>query len=365
MRYFILAGEKSGDQHGANVLRHLNGLDPEAEVFAWGGSALEAEGAKILKSYQSLAFMGVLDVLLHLGRLRRAFKELKQQWESIQPEAVIFIDYGGFNLRAAKMAKGMGIPTHFYIAPKVWAWNYGRIHKIKAYIDVLYVIFPFEVPLFQAQGIKTHYVGNPVLDAVASTQENGQLPCQGEYIALLPGSRKQEIKAAMPLFKALQAACPEYTYWVMGVEEHQALLERFGLKVRYEKNFDFLKQARMAIVTSGTASLETALLGVPQVVVYRTDPIFYRLASWVIRIPYIALPNIIAEKALVPELIQEKFSVINMKACIQDLYPLESTQRKEQLQDLETLKLKMGPKGAGAWTAEALFKEIKLQKGNL
>ena len=226
MKYFILAGEKSGDLHGSNLISEITQLDKDAVIQAWGGDSMSKQGAEVLIHHNQLAIMGILGVIQNLQRLKGLFKTFAQQIDSFQPDAVIFIDYGGFNLKAAKIAKKKGFQTHFYIAPKVWAWNKGRVDELKKWIDHLYVIFPFELKLFREAGIRTEYVGNPLQDSIQAFKPNAKFSLKGKkYIALLAGSRKQEIKTALPLFESLAEANPDLSFVIAGLSELKELYQ--------------------------------------------------------------------------------------------------------------------------------------------
>lgn len=355
MKYFILAGEKSGDLHGSNLIQEIKHLDKDAIIQAWGGDAMASQGAQILIHHNQLAIMGILGVIQNLQRLKGLFKTFGEQINQFRPDAIIFIDYGGFNLKAAKIAKKKGFQTHFYIAPKVWAWNKGRVDELKKWIDHLYVIFPFELKLFRDAGIATEYVGNPLQDAIQSFKPNASFALKGKsYIALLAGSRKQEIKTALPLFEQLANENPDLSFIIAGISEWKELYQT-AIPVLYDQTYDVVQQAEIAIVTSGTATLETALLNTPQIVVYKTDWVFYSLAKIVIQIKYISLVNIILDKLAVPELIQAKFSVDHMTAWMRDLLTKGKTYR-QQKEDYKNLQELVGKAGASKKTAELIYK---------
>lgn len=354
MKYFILAGEKSGDLHGSNLIQEIKKLDSEALIQAWGGDHMKNQGAEIRIHHNQLAIMGILGVIQNIQRLKGLFKTFNEQIEAFQPDAVIFIDYGGFNLKAAKMAKKKGFQTHFYIAPKVWAWNKGRVGELKKWIDHLYVIFPFELTLFREAEITTEYVGNPLQDAIQSFVPNEQFSLKGKkYIALLAGSRKQEIKTALPLFEQLAKKNPDLSFVIAGISDWKELYQT-NIPVLFDQTYDVIQQAEMAIVTSGTATLETALLNTPQIVVYKTDWVFYSLAKMVIQIKYISLVNIILDKLAVPELIQAKFSVEHMTACMRDLLTKGKTYQNQKKAYLELQKV-VGNAGASKKTAALIY----------
>jgi lipid-A-disaccharide synthase len=358
MKYFILAGEKSGDLHGSHLIQEIRQLDPQAEIRAWGGEGMEAAGAEILIHHKELAIMGLLGVLQNLARLKGLFHRFGQQIEAFKPDTIVFIDYGGFNLKAARIAKLKGFHTQFYIAPKVWAWNKGRIDDIKKWIDELYVIFPFELNLFQEKGVNTHYVGNPLQDAVCHFKANEQFLTKNQlekpYIALLAGSRKQEIKSAMPVFNQLKMENPQWNFVVAGLREWQELYSAYSVPIVYDQTYDLLSHAQAAVVTSGTATLETGLFQVPQIVVYKTDWLFYSLAKLLVKIRFISLVNIILDKLAVPELIQVEFTSQHIQWRLKELLDPKSLVRKQQLSDYDQLVKLIGPAGASKKTAQLI-----------
>jgi lipid-A-disaccharide synthase len=231
MKYFILAGEKSGDLHGSNLVKEIRLIDKKAEIIGWGGDQMTSAGVEILVHHQELAIMGILGVLKNLFRLNKLFNLFTTQILEFQPETIIFIDYGGFNLKAAKIAKQNGFYTQFYIAPKVWAWNKSRIDSIKKWVDQLYVIFPFELELFKEKGISTHYIGNPLKDAIDAFIPNKAFKDKkNAYVALLAGSRRQEIMASLPIFEELVNTSPNIDFIIAGVYEFKDLYENFNIK---------------------------------------------------------------------------------------------------------------------------------------
>lgn len=368
MKYFLLAGEKSGDLHGSNIIKAIKLQDPDAQFFAWGGELMEEAGANLLMHYKEMSIMGIIGVIKNLRRIKHFFQLVKGQLLDIQPDTVLFIDYGGFNLKAAKIAKQLGFHTQFYIAPKVWAWNYARIYAVKKWIDELYVIFPFEKAIFEKEGISTHFEGNPIMDEIKSFQKDLNFVSSEKlnkpYIALLPGSRKQEITKLLPIFEALAEQNPQFTFVVAGVKELQELFADTSLKVVYGKTYQIVSHAQMAIVCSGTATLETALLQTPLVVVYKTDPLFYRLAKWFVKLNYISLVNIILNKPAIPELIQSEASVERITEKINQLFPEESSIRKLQLTDFKTLYAQMGDDKVSDRLAKIMVEKTKQFLGN-
>ena len=368
MKYFILAGEKSGDLHGSNLVKSIFKQDPNAIIKSWGGDEMIVAGAEVLVHHRDLSIMGIIGVLKNLVRLKRLFKLFEHQISEFHPDTIIFIDYGGFNLKAAKIAKLARFHTQFYIAPKVWAWNYSRVKTIKKWIDELYVIFPFEKKLFESEGIHTHYEGNPIMDEIASFHKDesfkitNNLPAN--YIALLPGSRKQEINSLLPLFLNLMKANPSYQFVIAGVEEFKGEFEQSGIPVIYQNTYQVLANSQMAIVCSGTATLETALLNIPLVVVYKTDPIFYFLAKTFIKIKYISLVNIILNKLAIPELIQQELTVTNLTNEIKYLFEHDQLRRITQLENFKQLRELIGEKGASDRVAQLMIEKAKLFSNN-
>ena len=362
MKYFILAGEKSGDLHGSNLVKEISLIDKKAEIIGWGGNQMKSAGVEILVHHQELAIMGILGVLKNLFRLNKLFNLFTAQILEFQPDTIIFIDYGGFNLKAAKIAKQNGFYTQFYIAPKVWAWNKSRIHSIKKWVDQLYVIFPFELELFKEKGISTHYIGNPLKDAIEAFIPNIEFNDKNNaYVALLAGSRRQEIKASLPVFEELVNTSPNIDFIIAGISEFKGLYENCNIKVVYDQTYDVLTCSSAAVVTSGTATLETALLNIPQIVVYKTDWLFYNLAKMVIKINYISLVNIILDKPAVPELIQSDFTTKNIHAWLLKLLDKKSFEYRNQKSEYENLIKLIGPTGASKIAAEKIVLFAKNQ----
>lgn len=318
MKYYIIAGEASGDLHGANLIKGIKLSDPEAEFRFWGGDKMEeaSDGVKPVKHYRETAIMGFTAVILNLRKIQGFFKLCKQDIAEWQPDAVIYIDYPGFNLKMAKWTKLRGIKTLYYISPKVWAWKEGRVKAMKQYLDKLYVIFPFEVEWFKQRGIEAHYVGNPLLDEIEARKankeaENQENKTKKPIIALVAGSRKMEVQHNLPVMVEVMRQFPEYQGVVTGVDwldekiYTKALGKNTDVKVVYGKTYKTLEQASAALVTSGTATLETALLDVPQVVCYRGPSVSMTIARMILqgRIKWISLVNIIMQRTAVKELV--------------------------------------------------------------
>ncbi len=317
MKYYIIAGERSGDLHGSNLVKALVKRDPEALLKGFGGDEMKQAGVQISVHYKEMAFMGFLSLTTSLYKIFRMISFCKKDILSFKPDAIILIDYGGFNMKIAKFAKREGIKTIYYIPPKVWAWYQSRAWKLKERVDKLFVILPFEKDFFKKYDCEVNYVGNPVLDAVKSYQPKAdflvrhQLNIEKKIVALLPGSRSLELKRIAPLMADLAARNPEVQFVVAAVrnlapELYGLLRNVHNVQFVEEETYDLLNYAHAAIVTSGTATLETALFKVPQVVVYKVGALEYLIANALVSVPHISLVNLIAGREVIKELIQGK-----------------------------------------------------------
>nr|MCU0409553.1 lipid-A-disaccharide synthase [Bacteroidales bacterium] len=313
MKYFIIAGEQSGDLHGSNLIRGLKEADPQAVIECWGGDLMEAAGARLLVHYSRTAFMGFVSVLKNIGAIRRNFALCKQHINDFTPDVVILIDYPGFNLRMAEFAKKNSFRTFWYISPKLWAWNEKRVEKIRKHVDRMFIIFPFEVGFYAKHGIDVSYFGNPLVDEIARRTASFDTPADirkrigaGDrpVIALLAGSRKHEIEHVLPEMAAVAARFPRYQFVLAGVRNipgsiYERILNNSDIKLVREMTYEVLSVAEAALVTSGTATLETALLGIPQVVCFKGDFVSMLIAWIVIKVKYISLVNLIMEREVV------------------------------------------------------------------
>lgn len=319
MRYYIIAGEASGDLHASSLIAELKKLDKQAEFRAWGGDLMKAQGATIVKHYNELAFMGFSKVIANLPSILRNLAKCKRDLKAFKPDRLILVDYPGFNLRIAKFAHRKGFRVDYYISPKVWAWKSSRIKQIKKYVTHMLTIFPFEKSFYEKFNIEVAYVGNPLVEKVdlfesipiIEFREKNNLD-KRPIIALFPGSRAQEIKRMLPGMLEIVDDFSDYQFVIAAVPNlqlfwHTKAVNKNSLKILVNQNYDLLKHARAAIVTSGTATLEAALFKVPQLVCYQTDLITYKLAKKLLKIHYISLVNIILDKESVKELIQLKF----------------------------------------------------------
>lgn len=323
MKYYIVAGEASGDLHASNLMKAIKARDPEAQFRCWGGDLMEAAGGDIVKHYRELAFMGFWEVFTNLNTVLRNIRICETDILLYEPDALILVDYPGFNLRIADFAKSNGLKVYYYISPQIWAWKKGRIKKIKRCVDEMMVILPFEKDFYAKQGMDVHYVGHPLLDAVSKDLKDNEDVKQfrtqhqlddREIIALLPGSRKQEILAILPQMLKMVDLYPQYQF-VLSVVNWQPkslydkLLNGKSVKCVSGSAYPLLASAKAAIVASGTATLETAMIGTPQVVCYAGSEISYLIAKNLIKgINYISLPNLIMDKKVVTELIQHDFN---------------------------------------------------------
>ncbi len=372
MRYFIIAGEQSGDLHGSNLVRGLKEFDKESEVFCWGGDLLEGAGAKVLKHYKDLAFMGFVAVIKNLGTISKNLALCKKQITELSPDVIIFVDYPGFNLRMAEWAKKTGFRTFYYISPKLWAWNERRVAKIKKNIDRMYIIFPFEVEFYKKHGITVEYLGNPLVDEterrVALFPPKNDIRSElrlteKPLIALLAGSRKHEIELVLPQMKKALVHFPDYQFVLAGVknisdELYKKIIGDSPIRLIKDKTYEILHLADAALVTSGTATLEAAIMGTPQVVCYKGD-FFSMLIAWmVIKVKYISLVNLIMGAEVIRELVQydlnEKNLIVELKAILQD-----GSKRKKILADYKALKERIGPSGASSRVAERMVNELR------
>lgn len=327
MKYYIIAGEASGDLHGSNLIREIKKLDNIADIRAWGGDLMEYAGAKVVKHYRDLAFMGFIEVIKNIGTIISNLKFCKQDIASFKPDVVILIDYPGFNLRIAEWAKQQGLKVVYYISPQVWAWKESRVKKIRKSVDKMLVILPFEKNFYRKWNFEVEYVGHPLADVVDSAQnEIDPLPGailsplnENNIVALLPGSREQEVMKKLPVMLEVSKSFPEYRFVVAKAPSlsdafYDKLLDQYkNVRSIRNKTYQLLLQSKAALVTSGTATLETALFGVPEVVCYKGSNISYQIAKRLVKVKYISLVNLIMDKEVVKELIQDDMNVDNVK----------------------------------------------------
>lgn len=341
MRYYIIAGERSGDLHGGNLVKALRMYDPQGSFRGLGGEYMKEAGVDLNVHYGEMAFMGMTELLANLGKIRRYIRKCKRDIGQYKPDVLVLIDYGGFNRRIARFGRKQGIKVFYYIPPKVWAWYQGRAWELKANVDRLFVILPFEKEFYKRFDWDVDYVGNPVLDAVRAHQrdegflEREDLLGDEPIVALLPGSRRQEVELIVPVMAEVAKSNPAYRFVVALVDNlNPALYDdlRPLPNVRFvsNKTYDLLLHARAAVVTSGTATLETALFHVPQVVVYRASVVSYLLAKWVVKVPFISLVNLIAGREVVKEFIQGE---ANASTVTQELRRLMDGERRQAVSE--------------------------------
>ncbi len=328
MKYYIIAGERSGDLHASNLMKALKQEDSSAEFRFWGGDYMQAVGGEMVVHYRELAFMGFLEVLLNLFTISKFINQCKKDISVYQPDVLVLVDYGGFNLKIAKYAKSIGLKVVYYISPKVWAWNQKRAFKIKDRVDKMLCILPFEVEFYKKFDWEVEYVGNPVVEAVNNHKANNQFleehSLVNEIIAVLPGSRKQELNKILPTIASVIEKFPDRQFVVAGVnnlpiEMYQPIAKYENVKLIFEKTYDLLKYAKAAIVCSGTATLETALFNTPQVVIYKTSPVSYAIGKRVVKVKYMSLVNLIVNEEIVPELLQHECTTERITTELQHL----------------------------------------------
>ena len=371
MKYYIIAGEPSGDLHAGNLIRALRTKDAHATFRAWGGELMEAQGAEIVKHYRDLAFMGFAEVIMNLRTILKNIEFCKADIEQFKPDVIILVDYPGFNLRIAKFAKSLGIQVFYYISPQIWAWKQSRVEQIRDHVDEMYVILPFEKEFYRKFGVDVHFVGHPLIDAVAEFNEKfDDLPAfrkthnlsEKPIVALLPGSRKQEISKMLPLMLELATNFPQYEFIVAGApsqdrDYYESFIGSTGVKLLSGQTYQLLYCSHAALVTSGTATLETAIFRVPQVVCYRAGSISYVIARQLVKIKYISLVNLIMDRELVKELIQSELNLKNLsKAFALIAQPGEA--RERLIADYILLYEKLGGAGASNLTADLMWKTL-------
>jgi lipid-A-disaccharide synthase len=373
MKYYIIAGEASGDLHGANLMKNLYKEDPTAEIRFWGGDLMQNVGGNMVKHYRELAFMGFLEVILNLKTILNNIKICKKDIEQFNPDCIIFIDYPGFNMRIAAWAKERNIPTHYYISPQIWAWKESRIKAIKRDVDFMYVILPFEKEFYETKhDFPVTFVGHPLIDAIQNREsvsgevfKNENNLSEKPIIALLPGSRKQEITKMLEIMLSVVSDFPDYQFVIAGApsqefEFYKPFLNKQNIKFISNKTYDLLAVSHAALVTSGTATLETALFKVPEVVCYKGSWASYQIAKRIITLKYISLVNLIMDKEVVKELIQEEFNSKKIKEELTKI--IQGKSRHLMIDNYKQLETKLGGAGASAKTATLIVSSLKKQK---
>jgi lipid-A-disaccharide synthase len=371
MRFYVIAGEASGDLHGSDLIREIKSRLPQSEFRAWGGDLMQAEGAEIVKHYRDLAFMGFTEVILNLKTILNNISFCKADILVYKPDAIILVDYPGFNLRIAEFANKNGIPVYYYISPQVWAWKSSRVWKIKRVVNKMFVILPFEKDFYKKYDYNVEYVGHPLPDVVSryKKQFTDQSVFLKKYslddrpvVALLPGSRKQEISTMLPLMLSVRSMFPGYQFVVAGapsqpLEYYKQFIVDRDVKIISGATYELLNFSKAALVTSGTATLETALMNVPQVVCYKGGTVSYFIARSLVNIKYISLVNLIMDKEVVKELIQNDLNTTSLEVELKKI--LDPDNRLKIFADYQLLSEKLSGGGAAWRTAEGIISDLK------
>ncbi len=369
MKYYIIAGEASGDLHGSNLMKEMLKINPDADFRFWGGDKMQDVGGKLVKHYRDLAFMGFAEVIMNLRTIFSNIKFCKKDINEYNPDVLILIDYPGFNLRIAEFAHEKGIKVVYYISPQIWAWKKNRVFKIKKVVDKMIVILPFEKDFYSKYDVEVDFVGHPLLDAL----ENEKVPDKKEFIrtnninekpiiALLPGSRKQEVTKMLATMLQLVELYPSYQFIIAGVKTldstfYNKLIGNKDVSFIVGQTNEILHFADAALVTSGTATLETALINTPEVVCYKGNRISYEIAKRIVKVKYISLVNLILDKEAVKELIQTDFNAEKLSIEL-DLILNNSTCRKQMLANFDELRTILGNKGASKKAAEIITSKL-------
>ncbi len=365
MRYYLIAGEASGDLHGSNLIKQIRAQDNEADLRCWGGDRMEDAGAVLVKHYRELAFMGFVEVITHLPEILKNIGFCKKDILGYKPDVLVLIDYPGFNLRIAAWAKQQGIKVAYYISPQVWAWKENRVKKIKRDVDKMLVILPFEEEFYKKWDYKVTYVGHPLIEVVAAEKK---IPVDKPLttkpiIALLPGSRAQEIKLKLPVMLQMVPHFPEYEFIIARApsltdELYKDIIAGRDVKVVQGGTYNLLKQSAAALVTSGTATLETALFGVPEVVCYKGNALSFWLATKLVKVKYISLVNLIMDKLVIKELIQDDLNERNLKEALEQLLKDDAC-RTALKNDYAELWHKLGDSFASQQAAREIIQLVK------
>jgi lipid-A-disaccharide synthase len=373
MKYYIIAGEASGDLHGSNLMKGIFAEDPEAEIRFWGGDLMQQTGGTLVKHYRDLAFMGFLEVVLNLKTILNNIKICKADILDFQPDALIFIDYPGFNMRIAKWSKKLGMRNHYYISPQIWAWKESRIKAIKNDVDKMYVILPFEKDFYEKKyNFPVEFVGHPLIDAIQNRQKTDAARFKKEnnlderpIVALLPGSRKQEIEKMLSEMLSVVPDFPNYQFVIAGAPSqdysfYEPFLTSNQVHFISNKTYDLLSVSYAALVTSGTATLETALFKVPEVVLYKGSWVSYQIAKRIITLKYISLVNLIMDQEVVTELIQDDCNSKKIKLELEKV--ITSSYRTALLANYDLLEKKLGGAGASFKTARLIVSDTVEKK---
>jgi lipid-A-disaccharide synthase len=368
MKYYLIAGEASGDLHGANLIRSIKQEDPSAEFRYFGGDRMKAEGGVLVKHISELAFMGFVEVVRNLRIIFKNLKQAKGDILDFKPDAVILIDFPGFNLKIAEFLKKNNIKVFYYISPKVWAWNQKRVLKIKKVVDRMFCILPFEVAFYKSWGMDVDYIGNPLMDAIAANISDDLFKIRHELsvkplIALLPGSRWQELNNILPEMVKLTEHFPNHQFIIAGApnftkEDYEPFIGEKDIPVIFNETYNLLLHSDAAVVTSGTATLETALLKIPQVVVYKGNPISIAIARMVVKIRFISLVNLIMDTEVVKELIQKDCTAEKIAGELGDIL-YDQMYRTRMLINYDELSNRIGEAGASQRAAKLMIGYLK------
>ena len=370
MKYYLIAGEASGDMHAANLIRAIQKIDRNAGFRCFGGDMMKEAGAELYIHYRDMALMGGIEVLRKYPTIRKNKMLCRQDILNYKPDALILVDYSGFNLPMARFASENNIRVIYYISPKLWAWAKWRVKTIRAHVRKMFVILPFEVDFYKEHQVESEYYGNPVLDSIAEFEENYQGDADflvknkledKPIIALLAGSRKQEIDHLLPEMLAVKPHYPGYQFVVAGApsisaDYYEKYLDGTGAGIVYNQTYQLLKHARSAVVTSGTATLETALLGIPEVVVYKTSPLTFFIGNFFVKIKYFSLVNLILDREVVKELLQENLAADIRKEL--DKITFDQEYRNKMMANYDLLRKKLGKPGVADRVAERIYQII-------
>jgi len=375
MKYYLIAGEASGDLHGSNLMKALKSADSNAEFRFFGGDLMQAVDDGLVKHYREMAFMGILDVVMNIRTIKRNMEFCKKDLIEFQPDVLILIDYPGFNLRIAEFAKQKNIKVHYYISPKLWAWKEYRVKKVKAFVDEMFTIFPFETAFYKKHDFDVTYVGNPLMDALDSFEQTAQKKEEfysrngldnRPVVALLSGSRIKEIQRILPVMIAASKGYSEFQFVIAGVSSmdknvYKDIVGDKKIPVVYDQTYDILKNAFAAVVASGTAALETALFNVPQTVLYKVEGgllVDVVMRNFVLKTEWVSLPNIILGKPAVVELIQKDMTLVKVRAELNRLL-FDYQYRSEMVANYTTLKRLMGKPGCSIRAAEEMIQSLR------
>lgn len=372
MKYYIIAGEASGDLHGSNLVASLRAHDKDAKIRAWGGEKMRRNGANVVKNYHELAFMGFVEVLMNLRTILKNFSFCKKDISEFNPDAIILIDYPGFNLKVAKWAHKKGYKVFYYISPQVWAWKRRRVYKIKRVVDKMLCILPFEKKFYDSYNVDCQFVGHPLLDEIAKVNpvdknkfyKTNRLNPKKEIIAMLPGSRKQEVSRMLTVMLDVVKQFPNYQFVIacapsLPVSYYKEIIgDKANVRLVVNRTYQLLQLSSAAMVTSGTATLETALFDVPEVVCYKANKISYIIARQLAKVRFICLVNLIMDREVVKELIQNDLTPNNVANELKSLLA-SSKRQKKLLEDYEELKAVLGNAGASDKAAETIIANVK------